>query len=181
MNNNNDHSRRAIGHPTTTRRKGTWGSRKWIGIFACAAGAAALLWAQSASAVTLTVVSQGQFPSGKILQIVMVTVNPGESIPWHYHTGTGWVTVISGTLTDDAGCGAPLVTHSAGSVATEPAGHVHRLFNYGAEPAVFTGTLIFPGCDPNNGTVFVNGPSCEGNSGQSQKQPIPDCNDESDD
>ncbi len=172
---------RIAAHPGTKpgERASAW--RKWLGTCLCAGVTAALLGAQSAGAVTLTLVSQGQFPSGKILQIVMVTVNPGESIPWHYHTGTGWVTVVSGTLTDDAGCGAPLVTHPAGSVATEPAGHVHRLFNFGSEPAVFTGTLIFPGCDPNNGTVFVSGPNCEGNSGNSHREPIPHCNDPSSD
>ncbi len=171
----------AIAHRGMNQSKKGSVARKWLGIGLCAGVVAALLWAQSASAHTLTLVSQGQFASGKILQIVMVTLNPGETIPWHYHTGTGWVTVVSGTLTDDAGCGSPLVAHPAGSVSIEPAGHVHRLFNYGTEPVVFTGTLVFPGCDPNNGTVFVNGPSCEGNSGNSQKQPIPDCGDESGD
>ena len=164
-----------IAHPENKARNGTSASRTWLRLCPCVGAAAALLWAQSAQAVTVTLVSQGQFPSGKILQIVSVVMNPGETFPWHYHTGTALVTVVSGTLTDDAGCGTPLVTHTPGSVSTEPAGHVHRLFNLGTEPVVFTGTLIFPGCDPNNGTVFVAGPRCEGNSGNSKKEPIPNC------
>lgn len=153
-------------------------SRTWLKVCVGVAFATALLWGQSVSALTITPVSQGQFPSGQIIQVVMIVINPGETLPWHYHTGTGWVTVISGTLTEDNGCGTSLVTYSAGTATTERAGHVHRLFNFGSEPVVFTGTLIFPGCDPNNGTVFVNGPSCEGNSGQQHLQPLPNCKDE---
>ena len=181
MNSNNYRQQISVGHSSTGPTEKALASGNWRKFSSWAGVIAVLLWAQLASAHSLTLVSQGQFPSGKILQIVMVTLNPGETIPWHYHTGTGWVTVVSGTLTDDAGCDTPLVTHEAGSVSTEPAGHVHRLFNFGSEPVVFTGTLIFPGCDENNGTVFVSGPTCEGDSGNSHKEPIPNCDDASGD
>ena len=134
MNDEMDLEPSAIAHRENKAGNGTSASRTWLRVCSCLGAAAALPWAQSARAVTVTLVSQGQFPSGKILQIVSVVMNPGERFPWHYHTGTAWVTVVSGTLTDDAGCGTPLVTHTAGSVTTEPAGHVHRLFNFGSEP-----------------------------------------------
>jgi quercetin dioxygenase-like cupin family protein len=137
-----------------------------------------VLWVRPASAVSITTVSQGQLPSGEIIQIVLITMNPGDIIPWHYHTGKhGWVTVVSGTLTEDLGCGVPMIIHLAGNSVAEPGGRVHRVLNLGQESVVFTGVAIFPACDPNQGIVWVNGPTCEGNSGKSRREPLPDCDD----
>ncbi len=165
---------------TLTSKTRVTGPKTWLGACEFVGMAMALLWLQPAGAVTITPVSQGQLPSGQIIQIVMIVINPGETIPWHYHTGTGWLTVVSGTVTEDVGCGSAMVSHTAGSATMEPPGRVHRLFNFGQEPVVCTGAAIFPGCDPNNGTVFVNGPHCLGNSGKSQREPVPDCGDPGD-
>ena len=151
-----------------------WTRLKMFGRVGLGAG---MVWAQSAAAFSIVPISQGQLASGNIALIVQITLNPGETVPWHYHTGPALVTVISGTLTEDVGCGTPMAAYSAGNALTETAGHVHRLFNLGHDPVVFTGVAIFPDCDPNNGTVFVNGPSCEGKSGQSHREEIPVCDD----
>ena len=151
-----------------------WRRLKVFGSVGLASG---LFWTQSAAAFNITPISQGHLDSGQTVLIVQITLNAGETVPWHYHTGRAIVTVISGTLTEDVGCGTPMAAYAAGTAFTETAGHVHRLFNLGQVPVVFTGVAIFPACDPNVGTVFVNEPQCKGKSGRSHLEEIPDCDD----
>lgn len=99
------------------------------------------------------------------------------TVPWHYHTGPGWGTIISGTLTEDEGYGTELNIYPAGSAFSEIPGRVHRVFNYGTVQAVFSWVEVYPACDTHQGTIFVNGPRCLGNSGRSRLEPIPDCDD----
>jgi quercetin dioxygenase-like cupin family protein len=107
--------------------------------------------------------------------MTQLTLNPGESIPWHYHTGLGLRVVLSGTLTEDEGCNTPLVSHPAGSAFDEPPGKVHRVFNLGSDPVVVIRTDILPSCYQHQGTVFVTGPECEGDSERSHLEPIAPC------
>ena len=129
----------------------------------------------SLHALTVTPISQGDLPGGEVISVVQFTIDPGESIPWHFHTGPGWGTIVTGTLTEDEGCGTSLNTIDAGSSFSETPGRVHRVFNLGSGPVVLTWVEIYPGCDPNGGTAFVTGPRCEGQSGRSHLEKIPDC------
>jgi quercetin dioxygenase-like cupin family protein len=136
---------------------------------------AALLACQTAAAITVTPLGKGQLPSGDFIVMTQLTLNPGESVGWHYHPGTGLRVVLSGALTEDEGCGNPLITHAAGSAFQEDPGHVHRIFNLGSEPVVVLRTDILPPCYVTQGTIFVSGPDCEGDSGRSHLQPVAPC------
>lgn len=138
----------------------------------------ACLGGRTASALTVTPISQGTLPGGQVVSVVQLTFNPGDTVPWHFHTGPGWGTVVAGTLTQDEGCGKPLSTMAAGSSFAEIPGKVHRVFNFGTTPVIVIWVEIYPGCDPDAGTVFVEGPRCEGNSGNSHLEKIPDCSDQ---
>jgi len=136
---------------------------------------AALLWTQPAAALTAVPISQGQLPSGEIIVIVQLNLDPGDSIGWHYHTGPGWGTIVSGTLSEDEGCGTNLNVYPAGSAFAETPGRVHRVFNFGSDSVVMTWAEIYPGCDSTGGTVFVDEPLCQGKSLRSHLEPIPVC------
>jgi quercetin dioxygenase-like cupin family protein len=136
---------------------------------------AGLLTSQPVKAITVTPLGKGQLPSGDFIVMTQLTLNPGESVGWHYHPGTGLRVVLSGTLTEDEGCNNPLVDHPAGSAFQEDPGHVHRIFNLGSVPVVVLRTDILPPCYVNQGTIFVSGPNCEGNSGRSHLEPIAPC------
>jgi quercetin dioxygenase-like cupin family protein len=136
--------------------------------------ALALAGAQEVRAVTRIPISTGQLPTGEIISITQLIFGPdGDSTPWHFHTGTGWLTVVSGTVTEDQGCGTALIEHPAGSAFSEIPGHVHQVANLGNGPAVVIFVLIYPACDPP--TIVVTGPDCEGDSGRSHLEPIPEC------
>ena len=115
----------------------------------------------SIHALTVTPISQGDLPGGKVISVVQFTIDPSETIPWHFHTGPG--------------CGTSLNTINAGSSFSEIPGRVHRVFNLGSAPVVLIWVEIYPACDPNGGTAFVTGPRCEGESGRSHLEKIPDC------
>jgi quercetin dioxygenase-like cupin family protein len=134
-----------------------------------------LLASQPVKAITVTPLGKGQLPSGDFIVMTQLTLDPGESVGWHYHPGTGVRVVLSGTLTEDEGCNNPLVDHTAGSAFQEDPGHVHRIFNLGSVPVVVLRTDILPPCYVTQGTIFVSGPNCEGNSGRSHLVPIDPC------
>ena len=91
----------------------------------------------------------------------------------------GTITMLSGTLTVDEGCGAPLEEITAGQAFTEIPGKVHRAYNAGTEDVVLLWTEIYPPCyESTIGWVYVDGPRCEGNSGRSHLEKIEDCPDD---
>jgi quercetin dioxygenase-like cupin family protein len=143
-----------------------------LGVIVCLA---ASLLATPAMAVTVTPIASGQLPSGDFIVMTQLTLNPGDHIGWHYHPGLGLRVVMSGALTEDEGCGNPLITHTAGSAFEETPGHVHQLFNLGSDPVVVLRTDILPACYLHQGTIFVAGPNCEGESGRSHLEPVADC------
>src|SRR5262249_8476595 len=99
----------------------------------------------------------------------------GESVPWHFHPGPLWGIIVSGTPTEDEGCGGNLNVYQAGSAFSETPGRVHRVFNYGTEPVVIVFTGITPACFKDyNLTIFVpDGPRCEGQRGKAHLEKIP--------
>ena len=146
-------------------------------IFGGAALAAALSWSHSAEAATFTPLGEGALPSGELVQSFQFTLDPGESVPWHFHPGPLYGIIVSGTLTEDEGCGSDLNVYKAGSAFSETPGRVHRVFNYGTEPVTIVFTAIVPACYRNyNSTILVpDGPRCEGQSGKSHLEKIPPC------
>ena len=135
-----------------------------------------LLSANIASAFDFVPFGEGTLPSGDIVSMYQVTFAPGESFPWHFHPGPIWGVIVSGTLTEDEGCGTALNVYPAGSAFSETPGRVHRVFNYGTEPVVINIAGVFPPCYANyNSNIFVDGPRCEGGSGRSHLEPIPPC------
>src|SRR5215470_5629917 len=46
-----------------------------------------------------------QFNGPANVEMVGLTLKPGDVIPWHYHQGPTYVIVSRGTLTEDDGCG----------------------------------------------------------------------------
>ena len=105
-----------------------------------------------------------------------VTFDPGESFPWHFHLGQLWGIIISGTLTEDEGCGSALNVYPAGTAFAEILGRVHRVFNFGTVPVVIKFATIMPSCYGNyHDTVLVDGPRCEGQSEKSHLEKVPAC------
>ena len=135
-----------------------------------------LLSANIASAFDFVPFGEGTLESGEIVSMYQVTFAPGQSFPWHFHPGPLWGVIVSGTLTEDEGCGTALNVYPAGSAFSETPGRVHRVFNYGTEPVVINFAAVLPPCYANyNNAIFVDGPRCEGRSGRSQLERIPPC------
>ena len=128
----------------------------------------------SAKALGFVPLGEGALPSGNLVQNFQFTIDPGESVPWHYHPGSIYGVIVSGTLTEDEGCGQPVKAISAGSAFFEETGKVHQVFNYGTGPVVIIFTFIVPPSYAGyTGTIFVDGPRCEGKSGRSHLESPP--------
>jgi quercetin dioxygenase-like cupin family protein len=81
--------------------------------------------------------------------VLEITIAPGGSTGWHYHTGQLIAVVKSGTLTRTLhDCSTEVST--AGSSLVEPAGqeHVHLGRNLGIEPVVLLVTYVLPAGHP---------------------------------
>jgi quercetin dioxygenase-like cupin family protein len=138
---------------------------KSLKTLAAAALATALASGLSSAAMALDFMplGEGALPSGSYVEDFQFTILPGETVPWHYHPGKIYGVVVSGTLTEDHGCGQLPGQLGAGSAFIEQAGAIHRVFNYGTEPVVIVFTFIVPAAnkDYNGITLFVNGPRCD--------------------
>jgi len=156
-----------------TRSTQSMGSNRLRTLLQAAAASALLLHAVPASALSITPLGQGVLSTGETMFTVQLTLDPGEVFPWHYHTGPAWGIILSGVLTEDAGCGAELERFAAGAAFAESPGHVHMVVNEGTEPVVLLWTEIHPSCLDH--TSFADGPDCEGKSGKSHLAKIPDC------
>lgn len=132
-----------------------------------------LLGAASATALTVTPLGVGKLPSGDIVLTAQFVLEPGDVVPWHYHSGYGWATIISGTLTLEDGCGGAPEEFTAGASFKEKAGIVHTAYNAGTVPMILLWTEIFPACQ--EPTIYVDGPSCSGKSSRPHPVKIPRC------
>ncbi|MHC1768000.1 MAG: cupin domain-containing protein [Verrucomicrobiia bacterium] len=148
-------------------------SRRLKRLWSSLAALAVLLCSSSAMALSITPLGQGVLPSGEIISTVQVVLDPGDIVPWHYHSGPGWGTILSGTLTHDEGCGNPLVYFQAGSAFAEEPGEVHRALNEGTEPVVLIWTEIYGACHQD--WIYVDGPRCQGASGRSHLEKTRPC------
>ncbi len=89
--------------------------------------------------------------------MTQITMQPGDTIPWHYHPGRVYVIVKSGTVTEDEGCGGSEVL-TAGQAFEEAIPRVHQVRNTGLVPAELFVTNIAPFGQPR--TVNTGGPLC---------------------
>jgi hypothetical protein len=90
------------------------------------------------------------YPVPGTIQIHAFTMNPGDSVPWHYHKGVSYVIIVRGTLTEDHRigpdqCASEEVT--AGSAFVESPGQVHTVTNTGSDVATVWWATIFPESD----------------------------------
>ncbi|HYL60267.1 MAG TPA: cupin domain-containing protein [Candidatus Acidoferrales bacterium] len=130
-----------------------------FGAIAIAAGFA--LAGAQARADTFNPIASAPLPDGSIAEQYTFTLDAGNPTGWHYHQGNVWVVVISGTLTEDHGCGQPLDVHNAGTAFAEVPGVVHNVTNTGNDTAVIAVSGVGPGCTADfNDLVPLEGPVC---------------------
>ena len=112
------------------------------------------------------------YPVPGTIQIHAFQMNPGDTIPWHYHKGLSYVILAHGTLTEQRiigpnQCGSEEVT--AGNAFVETPGLVHSVTNTGSDVAVIWWATIFPKSDgivhfshdfKAGGVYPVNPPTC---------------------
>jgi ribosomal protein L27 len=90
------------------------------------------------------------YPVPGTIQIHAFTMNPGDTVPFHYHKGTSYVILTHGTLTEQHvvgpnQCESEQVT--AGNAFVESPGQVHSVTNTGHNRAVIWWATIFPKSD----------------------------------
>ena len=112
------------------------------------------------------------YPVPATIQIHAFTMNPGDSIPFHYHKGTSYVILVRGTLTETHVVGPDQCASeelTSGSAFVEGPGQVHNVTNNGNDVAVIWWSTIFPKSDPivqftpefkAGGVYPVNPPNC---------------------
>ncbi len=103
------------------------------------------------------------YPVPGLIQIQGFKMEPGDTVPWHYHKGVSYVILARGTLTEQhlSGpdqCASENVT--AGAAFVEPPGLVHSVTNTGNNVAVIWWATIFPKSDGPGGIYPVNPPNC---------------------
>ena len=113
------------------------------------------------------------FPVPATIQIQAFKLNPGETIPWHFHKGVSYVILSRGALTEQhlvgsARCASEELT--AGSAFVESPGQVHSVTNTGPDVAVISWATIFPKRDgivqfnpefKSGGIYLVTAPNCK--------------------
>lgn len=90
------------------------------------------------------------YPVPATIQIHAFRMNPGDTIPWHYHKAVSYVIVARGTLTERHLVGADQCESeevAPGSAFVESPGQVHTVTNTGHETAVIWWATVFPQSD----------------------------------
>jgi quercetin dioxygenase-like cupin family protein len=120
-------------------------------------GVTGTILAQGTSAGTLKVKAKGRTD----VIVRSITIAPGGSTGWHYHSGQLIAVVKSGTLTRTLqDCSVEVTT--TGTSFIEPAGarHVHIGRNLGTEPVELYVTYLVPEGSPLS--VDADAPACAG-------------------
>ncbi|MCX4911653.1 cupin domain-containing protein [Streptomyces sp. NBC_00878] len=120
-------------------------------------GVTGTILAQGTSAGTLKVKAKGRTD----VIVRSITIAPGGSTGWHYHSGQVIAVVKSGTLTRTLqDCSVEVTT--TGTSFIEPAGarHVHIGRNLGTEPVELYVTYLVPEGSPLS--VDADAPACAG-------------------
>jgi len=118
-------------------------------------------------AATTNILAVGTIPDSQLFNgpatvtVRTLTINPGESLAWHYHPGYAFNVVKSGTLTVEDGCGGEQETLTPGQAFEEMEGRVHRAKNLSTtEPVVVYNTFIMPQGKPTTVNIPNNERRC---------------------
>jgi quercetin dioxygenase-like cupin family protein len=113
--------------------------------------------ATPSTGVSSTTFAKGTSPDGIVVSsrektdvaVLQITIAPGGSTGWHYHTGQLIAVVKSGTLTRTLHDCSTEVTLPGGAFV-EPAGqhHTHVGRNLGSDPVVLLVTYVLPAGQP---------------------------------
>ena len=90
------------------------------------------------------------YPVPGTVQIHAFKLNPGDSIPWHYHKGVSFVMLAHGSVTEQHVVGASQCESeelTAGSAFVESPGAVHNVTNTGSDVAVIWWATVFSTSD----------------------------------
>jgi Cupin domain len=103
------------------------------------------------------------YPVPGTIQIQGFRLQPGETVPWHYHKGLSYVILSHGTLTEEHligpdQCASEELKH--GSAFVETPGLVHSVTNTGKEVAVVWWATVYPQSDGPGGIYPANPPNC---------------------
>jgi quercetin dioxygenase-like cupin family protein len=116
---------------------------------------------------TTSILALGTIPDSQLFNgpatvtVRTLTINPGETLGWHYHPGYAFNVVKSGTLTVEDGCGGDLETLTPGQAFEEMEGRVHRAKNLSTtEPVVVYNTFIMPQGKPTTVNIPGNERRC---------------------
>lgn len=104
------------------------------------------------------------YPVPGTIQIQGFKMQPGETVPWHYHKGMSYVILSHGTLTETHQIGADQCTSeelTAGGAFVETAGQVHTVSNTGKDTAVIWWATVYPQSDGPGGIYPANPPNCK--------------------
>src|SRR5262245_38106513 len=112
--------------------------------FAVALLAITVYSAQTTSILLSGTIHDSQVFNGPVnVTVRMLTLKPGDKLPWHYHPGYALNIVKSGTLTVDDGCGSER-TLIPGQGLEEIEGRVHRGRNNTDTDVVVYDSFVIP-------------------------------------
>jgi quercetin dioxygenase-like cupin family protein len=119
----------------------------------------AVVYAQSTNILAIGTIPHSElFDGPATVTVRTLTINPGNSLAWHYHPGYAFNVVTSGALTVEDGCGGEetlLATDTSNNAFEEMDGRVHRAKNLTSEPVLVYNTFIVPQGKPT--TVNIPG------------------------
>lgn len=129
-------------------------------------GTGAAVFGVVAYASTTLILAVGTIPESEFfggaatVTVRTLTIQPGETLAWHYHPGYAFNVVQSGVLTVEDGCGGPEENLSPGQAFEEVEGHVHRAKNIGTVPVVVYNTFMMPQGSPTTINIPNNERRC---------------------
>ena len=126
-----------------------------------------VLFGVTVYSATTNILAVGTIPDSQLFNgpatvtVRTLTINPGESLAWHYHPGYAFNVVKSGTLTVEDGCGGEQESLTPGQAFEEMDGRVHRAKNLSTtEPVVVYNTFIMPQGKPTTVNIPNNERRC---------------------
>ena len=132
-----------------------------------AIGVGIVLLGVTVYSATTNILAVGAIPDSQLFNgpatvtVRTLTINPGETLAWHYHPGYAFNVVKSGTLTVEDGCGGGDETLTPGQAFEEMDGRVHRAKNLSAtDPVVVYNTFIMPQGKPTTLNIPGNDRRC---------------------
>lgn len=103
------------------------------------------------------------YPVPGTIQIQGFKMNPGETVPWHFHKGVSYVILAHGTLTEQHVVGPDQCASeelTQGNAFVENPGQVHTVSNTGRDVAAIWWATIYPKSDGPGGIYPATPPNC---------------------